>query len=143
MIVVKCNKNEFAYDVHSLVKAFYPAEDVKVFEEGEKSLSSDFNLPELFMYFEENKIEAVISVDGEEKCRKEFVMNEDLARPQYKNELKHLLYGILSDFTGKELPWGNLTGIRPTKIPYAMLEEGKEQDEIVAYMKDMYSCSDK
>ena len=45
MIVVKCNKNEFAYDIHSLVKAFYPAEDVKVFEEGEKSLSSDFNLP--------------------------------------------------------------------------------------------------
>ena len=69
MIVVKCNKNEFAYDVHSLVKAFYPAEDVKVFEEGEKSLSSDFNLPELFMYFEDNKIEAVINVDGEEKCR--------------------------------------------------------------------------
>ena len=143
MIVVKCNKNEFAYDVHSLVKAFYPAEDVKVFEEGEKSLSSDFNLPELFMYFEENKIEAVISVDGEEKCRRDAIMEGTLTRPQYKNELKHLLYGILSEFTGKELPWGNLTGIRPTKIPYAMLEEGKEQEEIVAYMKEMYSCSDK
>ncbi len=143
MIVVKCNKNEFAYDIHSLVKAFYPAEDVKVFEEGEKSLSSDFNLPELFVYFEENRIEAVITVDGEEKCRKECMLNMGLARPQYKNELKHLLYGILSEFTGKELPWGNLTGIRPTKIPYAMLEEGKGQDEIVAYMKEMYSCSDK
>ena len=56
MIVVKCNKNDFAYDVHSLVKAFYPAEEVKVFEEGEKSLSSDCNLPEIFMCFEENKI---------------------------------------------------------------------------------------
>ena len=143
MIVVKCNKNEFSYDVHSLVKAFYPAEDVKVFEEGEKSLSSDSNLPELFISFEENRIEAVIMVDGEEKCRRECVMEADLARPQYKNELKHLLYGILSEFTGKELPWGNLTGIRPTKIPYSMLEEGKEQDEIIAYMKDMYSCSDK
>lgn len=143
MIVVKCNKNEFAYDIHSLVKAFYPAEDVKVFEEGEKSLSSDFNLPELFMYFEENRIRVVITVNGEEKYRQESVMDEGLARPQYKNELKHLLYGILSAFTGKELPWGNLTGIRPTKIPYAMLEEGKEPDEIIAYMKDMYSCSDK
>ena len=59
MIVVKCNKNEYAYDVHSLVKAFYPAEDVKVFEEGEKSLSSDTSLPELFIYFEEKRIEAV------------------------------------------------------------------------------------
>ena len=143
MIVVKCNKNDFSYDVHSLVKAFYPAEDVKVFEEGEKSLSSDNNLPELFMYFEENRMEAVITVDGEEKCRRDTHMEDELTRPQYKNALKHLLYGILSEFTDKELPWGNLTGIRPTKIPYAMLEEGKEQDEIIAYMKDMYSCSDK
>lgn len=143
MIVVKCNKNEFSYDIHSLVKAFYPAEDVKVFEEGEKSLSSDDNLPELFMYFEEDKIEAAITVDGEEKGRRDTVVEGESTRPQYKNALKHLLYGILSEFTGKELPWGNLTGIRPTKIPYAMLEEGKEQDEIIAYMKDMYSCSDK
>ena len=143
MIVVKCNKNDFAYDVHSLVKAFYPAEEVKVFEEGEKSLSSDSNLPELFISFEEKKMEVRIMEDGEEQCRKGCVVDEGLARPQYKNELKHLLYGILSGYTGKELPWGNLTGIRPTKIPYAMLEEGKEQDEIIAYMKDMYSCSDK
>lgn len=143
MIVVKCNKNDFAYDVHSLVKAFYPAEEVKVFEEGEKSLSSDCNLPELFISFEENKIETVIWQNDEKKLCKEAALAGNLPRPEYKNALKHLLYGILSDFTGKKLPWGNLTGIRPTKIPYSMLEEGKEQDEIIAYMKKMYSCSDK
>ena len=143
MIVVKCNKNEYAYDVHSLVKAFYPAEDVKVFEEGEKSLSSDTSLPELFIYFEEKRIEAVITLDGIEKIREENVLVGELSRPEYKNALKHLLYGILSDFTKKELPWGNLTGIRPTKIPYAMLEEEKGEDEILSYMKEMYLCSDK
>ena len=117
MIVVKCNKNEFAYDVHSLVKAFYPAEEVKVFEEGEKSLSSDNHLPELFIYFEAQKIQVVITLDGIEKIREENVLMGELTRPEYKNALKHLLYRILSDFTQKELPWGNLTGIRPTKIP--------------------------
>jgi len=143
MIVVKCNKNEFAYDVHSLVKAFYPAEEVKVFEEGEKSLSSDNHLPELFIYFEAQKIQVVITLDGIEKIREENVLMGELTRPEYKNALKHLLYRILSDFTQKELPWGNLTGIRPTKIPYAMLEEGKEKEEIITYMKEMYRCSDK
>lgn len=29
--------------------------------------------------------------------------------------------------TGKELPWGNLTGIRPTKIAMGLLEEGKQK----------------
>lgn len=143
MIVVKCNKNEFAYDVHSLVKAFYPAEEVKVFEEGEKSFSSDCNLPELFIFFAENKIEVVIKENEEEKFCRETVLENGLQRSEYKNALKHLLYGILSEYTHKELPWGNLTGIRPTKIPYSMLEEGREKDEIIAYMKGMYSCSDK
>lgn len=143
MIVVKCNKNEFAYDVHSLVKAFYPAEDVKVFEEGEKSLSSDIHLPEIFISFEEKKIEAVIFQDGKQREKEETILEGGLSRPEYKNALKHLLYGILSDFTGEELPWGNLTGIRPTKIPYSMLEKGKDNNEIIAYMKEMYSCSDK
>ena len=72
MIVVKCNKNEFAYDVHSLVKAFYPAEDVKVFEEGEKSLSSDFNLPELFMYFEENRHKKLVIDNCDLACASFF-----------------------------------------------------------------------
>ena len=143
MIVVKCNKNEFAYDVHSLVKAFYPAEEVKVFEEGEKSLSSDNGLPELFIYFEEEKIQVSISVDGNEKVREEKQLKGGVQRPEYKNALKHLMYDLLSDFTGRKLPWGNLTGIRPTKIPYSMLEEGKEKEEIISYMKEMYRCSDK
>lgn len=31
MITVLINKPEFEYDIHSLVKAFYPEEDVKVY----------------------------------------------------------------------------------------------------------------
>ena len=31
MIVVRLNQSQFEYDIHSLVKAFYPAEEVKVF----------------------------------------------------------------------------------------------------------------
>ena len=32
---------------------------------------------------------------------------------------------MLSEYTGQKLPWGTLTGIRPTKIPMHLLEEGK------------------
>ena len=30
MLVVKLNKAQFEYDIHSIVKAFYPEKDVKV-----------------------------------------------------------------------------------------------------------------
>lgn len=56
-------------------------------------------------------------------------------RTETKNELKQNFYQILSEITGKKLPWGTLTGIRPTKIPMKFLEEGKTEAEIRAYMQ--------
>ena len=50
---------------------------------------------------------------------------DPLDRPETKNRLKQNLYALLSDATGQYLPWGTLTGIRPTKIPMKLLEEEK------------------
>ena len=43
--------------------------------------------------------------------------------------------------TGKELPWGSLTGIRPTKIAYAMLEQGAGAQEIESFYREKYFVS--
>lgn len=59
-----------------------------------------------------------------------------------KNKLKRRLYVILKSLTGKHLPWGTLTGIRPTKIAMTKLEEGKSEQEIFDYMKKTYFTSD-
>ena len=63
-------------------------------------------------------------------------------RVRTKNQLKQMLYRMLCDYTKRTLPWGNLTGIRPTKIPMKLLEEGKSREEIYRYMKDTYLDSD-
>ena len=36
------------------------------------------------------------------------------------------LYAILSDLYGEKMPWGALTGIRPTKLAYAETEAGRD-----------------
>ena len=59
-----------------------------------------------------------------------------------KNKLKQALYQLLEAYSGQTLPWGTLTGIRPTKIPMSMLEEGKSEEEITSYMKETYFASD-
>lgn len=41
-----------------------------------------------------------------------------------KRSVKKTLYEILSKKFNKSLPWGCLTGIRPTKVAYELLEEG-------------------
>ena len=59
-----------------------------------------------------------------------------------KTEYKRALYRVLSGLSGRELPWGTLTGIRPTKIPLNMLEQGGTEADILSYMKGTYAISD-
>lgn len=46
-----------------------------------------------------------------------------------KRYAKLSLYKALSKYLGKEMPWGALTGIRPTKLAYAELERTGEFEE--------------
>ncbi len=41
-----------------------------------------------------------------------------------KRMAKMGLYGLLKQMTGTQLPWGSLTGIRPTRLLYEQIEKG-------------------
>ena len=60
-----------------------------------------------------------------------------------KNLLKRTLYHALCEYTGRTLPWGTLTGIRPTKIAMELLEKGKTPEEIKEYLKREYYTSER
>ena len=63
-------------------------------------------------------------------------------RTETKNVVKKLFYQMLVQRTGKELPWGSLTGIRPTKIALSRLMEGWREEDIRSFMKETYLASD-
>ena len=141
MIIVKLNKPEFEYDIHSLIKAFFPEENVSVTAE-----EKHYDEPASWM-FKMDYREAGIAVEwkkngGEEPAGQAFIEADFTERKEAKNQLKQGLYQILSGMTGKERPWGTLTGIRPTKIPMKLLEEGQSKETIRSYMKDTYFASD-
>ena len=147
MITVLLDKAEFEYDIHSLVKAFYPKEDVYVStkDKEKKEEPVHYHMDVQFapeeIIFSWKRVEASednANQTGITKC----VAVDDTNRKETKNSLKRTLYRLLSEYTGVKLPWGNLTGIRPTKIPMALLEEGKSEEEIARYMKETYFTSD-
>lgn len=147
MITVLLDKAEFEYDIHSLVKAFYPKEEVYVStkDKEKKEEPVHYHMDVQFapeeIIFSWKRVEASednANQTGITKC----VAVDDTNRKETKNSLKRTLYRLLSEYTGVELPWGNLTGIRPTKIPMALLEEGKSEEEIARYMKETYFTSD-
>ena len=59
-----------------------------------------------------------------------------------KNVVKKMFYQMLMERTGTRLPWGSLTGIRPTKIALTRLEEGWSGDDIRSFMKETNMASD-
>lgn len=163
MILVKLSKNDYEYDLRSMIKAFYPKESI-CFEQDSKSIDNikkeilkkdnikkeisindnikvvdydirievNYNVDNICIIYKENGKEDLI--------RSEKAVYED--RKMYKNILKRLLYHLLSEVTKITLPWGTLTGIRPTKIPMGKLLLGENEEMIQNFMKEQYLCSE-
>ena len=139
MICVRVNDESYSYDIHSLIKAFYPEEDIKV-EPFDTDKNSDSNMPEFLVCANKNNI----SIDLEGRSVSNIPIEDSLYedRAAYKSELKKQLYLALSKHTGKELPWGTLTGIRPTKLAKTCLDNGMNTADTIRHMKEFYLCSD-
>ncbi len=114
------DRHDFLYDVHSLVKSFFPEDEVVIYTR-----------------------------DDAEKCiaPRDLLIEAEIPdytdRREAKDRIKRELYGMLSAYTGISLPWGILSGIRPTKIPMAMLSEGKSRQEILRHLEDDCLVSEK
>ncbi len=63
---------------------------------------------------------------------------DPMDRKDSKDKIKRRLYFLLALDTGRLLPWGSLTGIRPVKIPERKLAEGWEEERISSYMEEHY-----
>ena len=139
MKVVKLSHPNYEYDVHSLVKAFYAEDQVTVITPETKPEKLAELEPQVSLEIELGDTGAKIRV-GEEIFLWEAA-SEAIA-DGYKNGLKRFLYRTLSKVTGQKLPWGNLTGIRPTKIAYGMLDEGRSDAEILDFMEQSHYVSE-
>ena len=139
-IAIRFNKKDFEYDVYSLVKAFYPQAQITMFYEGEEEAEGEYGMFLLVAYGSQ-EICLAVERDGTEIFRQQVAVEYEKDRPETKNVLKRLVYGALCQVTGRKLPWGDLTGIRPTKIPMKLLEEGWKNTEIARYMRETYGVS--
>lgn len=125
-IGVRFNEKNFEYDVYSLIKAFYPGREVHIcYEQDETSFPEEF-----FVEYREDCIQVRYHKEGQSQDEEEIALIHTWERKEVKDHLKQGVYRLLSRLTGKELPWGTLTGIRPTKLVMGMLESGMTNPQI-------------
>ena len=120
-IKVKINKSEREYDVYALLTSFFPGTEVVTSENDNEACDGVFSI-------DENGSSIKLSISFEDLIKEtEFTITSE-EKDAAKKEFGLKLYDFLVEATGFELPWGNLTGIRPTKLIRTMIEESGEEN---------------
>lgn len=69
--------------------------------------------------------------DKSEVCSIDVSKVDQLQATRLKKRFAKLcIYNLLSDVTGKKMPWGSLTGIRPTKLACQLQSEGQNWQDV-------------
>lgn len=118
MIRFEIKSNEFSYDLKALALSFFPEKGCEVLQRKDWRESGGYPLR--------------CVMDGRELIWAELPGNYD------KNQVKELVYRCFAEESGRLLPWGILTGIRPVKIPLRMLMEGRTREEAAACLREEY-----
>lgn len=132
MIELLLNDIPYEQDIRELFMAFYPGEEY-CYEPGKKA----------FIIFKADRkgsdYDINISIENKKYCFSSPVLED---RFSTKNELKRNIYKVLAGHCNKNLPWGTLTGIRPTKLALKEVKLNKDEADIKAMLKKEYLVSE-
>lgn len=137
MIYLEQNEEIYNNDIRAMLQAFFDNEKVVLTKEGTRiSLK--------VTYTQDQDVETQVAGGGyvtytledeEGYHASKTVVVDYMNKKVARNPLKAALYRMLSEYTKKELPWGSMTGVRPTKVATEWLENEKSEKEI----KELYT----
>ncbi len=136
--ILSGNNADFEKDMQDLVNLFYEEEDCPF------SILHKFAL-------ENGVVTSTISIlDAQEKqFSKTFQLpsgvDKLLEKSLLKRHFKNHLYEVLSVIAKKSLPWGSLTGVRPTKFARDLVERGEIKSHLISetLIRDYHVSNDK
>lgn len=117
MINVKLSGHDYRYELFQILFLFYDKSQI-AFE----SADNDYNF-ESILNTEESFVKAIIFDKNKERIEESLKVNlED--KKSIKNAIKMTALKCLEKYTGVNIPWGILVGIRPTKIAHECFKKG-------------------
>ncbi|MHC1720722.1 MAG: coproporphyrinogen III oxidase [Clostridiaceae bacterium] len=115
-ITIRLNDMSYRYDVFQIFNIYFASQDIKFMDEGDYCIDI---------------LDSGILCSKGDDFRRSFNFDKRLTK---KENIKSGIFLFLKEITGREYPWGTLTGIRPSKTALALLESNSE-DEIVEYFR--------
>lgn len=143
MIQVIGTPADFIQEICELVRAFFPNERVEASDAPAPSgMALEYGWhrrdPETIALYVRYALDGAVWKEIQDCKPLEAAGDLLRMRRRLKNYLKLAAYDLLSEFQGRGLPWGALTGIRPAKILHQMLEEGTSETEAEERLQKEY-----
>ncbi|QUI23698.1 coproporphyrinogen dehydrogenase HemZ [Vallitalea pronyensis] len=138
--------HDFAYEMKMLLNLFFPGEDYKIVDHIDAyGVTVEAVLTDeccKVTYYKDGESIATSAMDKEAL---QHLPDHPIRRKKAcKMLMKKLLYKVASHVTGQEQPWGILTGIRPTKIVFELIQQyGLDRALIMQHLRDDYHISEK
>ncbi len=138
MIYLEQNIQEYTNDFRAMIMAFFTGEGIT--ESPEEGADARVKVK---AYFDEEGLDLEVTM-GENGGNVAVKIPGDYKEKEaFRNSLKKGIYRVLSGLTGRKLPWGDLTGVRPTKIAMAQLKSGATEEETIRYYKETYDTGER
>lgn len=140
MIVIDLNNLSYRYEVYQIFNLYFPwiKPEFMVSKNACNSIGSDSNnIDNIDTIEPTSNIYKVIIEDENLFCSCEnysfsIALERDIP---IKEQIKKAVFLFLKSVTKLDLPWGTLTGIRPSKIALSLLKKGFSHEEIIEYYK--------
>lgn len=152
MVYIKLTGHDFRYETEDIVKLFYNEDEICFVEDSppeeywETFLSSEVkretNGFTTSTSFQANRAYFQSNIFTELPCSGDAAANSHERNRVLKREIRREIYKALAVCTQKKIPWGMLTGIRPAKIVHELLEEGRDEQNILSILQGYYMVSE-
>lgn len=126
MIKIALKGHEYRYEAFQIASLFYEKNEFEFVECNDADYISIFNS-------ESN--ECIFKSNDEKICFTEKVENN---KKDIKRGIKSAMINALKSITGKDIPWGILIGIRPTKLYHDFIKNGMTENKIRSLLITKY-----
>ena len=147
MIDLILNEERYENDIRALLMAFYHGEKIFARKTENTAEAGKGTAPEkagrtLEAIYAGNSLRLTLKDEMDRVLGESLIEDFPEERKAGKNCLKTGLYELLCEVTGRTLPWGTLTGIRPTKIPMSFYDAGHSREEAAEHLRQTYKVSE-
>ena len=142
MIDLLVTGHKYEHDLYELIRTFFPNEEVKVinsideYENHNYLIKSNLDIGDHISKTTIYKNKEVLS---DYRVDINSIIIKDYTKAQIeKISIKKSMYYALSNLSQKHVPWGILTGIRPTKIAHNLIDYGLAKDGVLNILINDY-----